>query len=104
MKLIPLAAVLLLAAASLTAQEAAEAPITAAAEGSSSNVALVCESGRIYSFLISEQPGQPQLIERIESTTLIAPLWKRMHEKAASTFTTWGAALFGLLLAALLLK
>ena len=26
-------------------------------EGVSTNVALVCESGRIYSFLVSEQPG-----------------------------------------------
>ena len=30
-------------------------------EGVSTNVALVCESGRIYSFLVSEQPGQPHL-------------------------------------------
>ena len=30
------------------------------------NVALVCESGRIYSFLVSEQPDPPHLIVRIE--------------------------------------
>ena len=36
-------------------------------EGVSTNVALVCESGRIYSFLVSEQPGQPHLVVRIAS-------------------------------------
>ena len=36
-------------------------------EGVSTNVALVCESGRIYSFLVSEQPGQPHLVVRISS-------------------------------------
>ena len=34
-------------------------------EGVNTNVALVCESGRIYSFLVSEQPGQPHLVVRI---------------------------------------
>ena len=36
-------------------------------EGVNTNVALVCESGRIYSFLVSEQPGQPQLVVRFVS-------------------------------------
>ena len=36
-------------------------------EGVSTNVALVCESGRIYSFLVSEQPSQPHLVVRIAS-------------------------------------
>ena len=36
-------------------------------EGVNTNVALVCESGRIYSFLVSEQPGQPQLVVRFAS-------------------------------------
>ncbi len=36
-------------------------------EGVSTNVALVCESGRIYSFLVSEQPGPPHLVVRIAS-------------------------------------
>ncbi len=36
-------------------------------EGVSTNVALVCESGRIYSFLVTEQPGQPHLVVRIAS-------------------------------------
>ena len=30
------------------------------------NIALVCESGRIYSFLVSEQDGPPHLIVRVE--------------------------------------
>ena len=34
-------------------------------ESVNTNVALVCESGRIYSFLVSEQPGQPHLVVRI---------------------------------------
>jgi len=33
---------------------------------SETNVALVCESGRIYSFLVSEQTDPPHLIVRIE--------------------------------------
>ena len=36
-------------------------------KGVNTNVALVCESGRIYSFLVSEQPGQPHLVVRIDS-------------------------------------
>ena len=36
-------------------------------EGVSTNVALVCESGRIYSFLVTEQQGQPHLVVRIAS-------------------------------------
>ena len=37
------------------------------AEGVTTNVALVCESGRIYSFLVTEQSaGQPHLVVRIE--------------------------------------
>ena len=34
-------------------------------EGVTTNVALVCESGRIYSFLVTEQSGLPHLIVRI---------------------------------------
>ena len=37
-------------------------------EGVNTNVALVCESGRIYSFLVSERPeGEPHLVVRIEA-------------------------------------
>ena len=37
------------------------------AEGVTTNVALVCESGRIYSFLVTEQSAdQPHLVVRIE--------------------------------------
>ena len=37
------------------------------AEGVTTNVALVCESGRIYSFLVTEQgTGDPHLVVRIE--------------------------------------
>ena len=37
------------------------------AQGVTTNVALVCESGRIYSFLVTEQSaGQPHLVVRIE--------------------------------------
>ena len=42
-------------------------------EGVNTNVALVCESGRIYSFLVSEQPGQPHLVVRIASAAESAP-------------------------------
>ena len=46
-------------------------------EGVNTNVALVCESGRIYSFLVTEQPGQPHLVVRIagaaESDPRISP-------------------------------
>ena len=34
-------------------------------EGVNTNVALVCESGRIYSFLVTEQDGPPHLIVRV---------------------------------------
>ena len=34
-------------------------------EGVNTNVALVCESGRIYSFLVTEQSGPPHVIVRI---------------------------------------
>ena len=34
-------------------------------EGVTTNVALVCESGRIYSFLVTEQDGPPHVIVRI---------------------------------------
>ena len=37
------------------------------AEGVTTNVALVCESGRIYSFLVTEQgKGRPHLVVRID--------------------------------------
>ena len=40
------------------------------AEGVTTNVALVCESGRIYSFLVTERSaGQPHLVVRIEEQT-----------------------------------
>ena len=40
------------------------------AEGVTTNVALVCESGRIYSLLVTEQSaGQPHLVVRIEQQT-----------------------------------
>ena len=42
-------------------------------EGVNTNVALVCESGRIYSFLVSEQPGQPHLVVRIASAAESVP-------------------------------
>ena len=42
-------------------------------EGVNTNVALVCESGRIYSFLVSEQPGQPHLVVRIASAASSDP-------------------------------
>ena len=42
-------------------------------EGVNTNVALVCESGRIYSFLVSEQPGQPHLVVRIASVAESVP-------------------------------
>ncbi len=52
-------------------------------EGVSTNVALVCESGRIYSFLVSEQPGQPHLVVRFataaESDPRVSPT---MHQPA----------------------
>ncbi len=37
------------------------------AEGVTTNVALVCASGRIYSFLVTEHKAEPHLVVRIES-------------------------------------
>ena len=52
-------------------------------EGVSTNVALVCESGRIYSFLVSEQPGQPHLVVRIASAAESDPrVSPTMHQPA----------------------
>ena len=52
-------------------------------EGVNTNVALVCESGRIYSFLVSEQPGQPHLVVRIASATESDPrISPTMHQPA----------------------
>ena len=52
-------------------------------EGVHTNVALVCESGRIYSFLVSEQPGQPHLVVRIEGAGRNAPrISPARHEPA----------------------
>ena len=40
------------------------------AKGVTTNVALVCESGRIYSFLVTEESaGQPHLVVRIDQQT-----------------------------------
>ena len=53
------------------------------AEGVNTNVALVCESGRIYSFLVSEQPGQPHLVVRIASAAEQDPrVSPTMHQPA----------------------
>ena len=44
------------------------------AEGVTTNVALVCESGRIYSFLVTEQgEGDPHLIVRVEVPSVEDP-------------------------------
>ena len=44
------------------------------AEGVTTNVALVCESGRIYSFLVTEESaGEPHLIVRVEHPTIDDP-------------------------------
>ena len=43
-------------------------------EGVNTNVALVCESGRIYSFLVSEHSSQPHLVVRIERVVISDPL------------------------------
>ncbi len=52
-------------------------------EGVNTNVALVCESGRIYSFLVSEQPGQPHLVVRIASAAESDPrISPGMHQPA----------------------
>ena len=42
-------------------------------EGVNTNVALVCESGRIYSFLVTEQDGPPHLIVRIGGDPTTTP-------------------------------
>ena len=42
-------------------------------EGVTTNVALVCESGRIYSFLVTEQDGPPHLIVRIGGDPTTTP-------------------------------
>ena len=52
-------------------------------EGVNTNVALVCESGRIYSFLVAEQPGQPHLVVRIASAAESDPrISPTMHQPA----------------------
>ena len=44
------------------------------AEGVTTNVALVCESGRIYSFLVTEgSTGEPHLIVRVEHPEIDDP-------------------------------
>ena len=44
------------------------------AEGVTTNVALVCESGRIYSFLVTEgSAGEPHLIVRVEHPEIEDP-------------------------------
>ena len=44
------------------------------AEGVTTNVALVCESGRIYSFLVTEESdGEPHLIVRVEHPEIDDP-------------------------------
>ncbi len=43
------------------------------AEGVTTNVALVCESGRIYSFLVTEQTGDPHLVVRVEAQVTDEP-------------------------------
>ena len=44
------------------------------AEGVTTNVALVCESGRIYSFLVTEESaGEPHLIVRVEPPAIDDP-------------------------------
>ena len=42
-------------------------------EGVTTNVALVCESGRIYAFLVSERDAPPHLIVRVGSDPDTAP-------------------------------
>ena len=42
-------------------------------EGVTTNVALVCESGRIYAFLVTEQSAPPHLIVRIDSDPNSSP-------------------------------
>ena len=54
------------------------------AEGVTTNVALVCESGRIYSFLVTEQSaGQPHLVVRIDQQAETDPrISPTKHEPA----------------------
>ena len=54
------------------------------AEGVTTNVALVCESGRIYSFLVTEQSAdQPHLVVRIEQQAETDPrISPSKHEPA----------------------
>ena len=54
------------------------------AEGVTTNVALVCESGRIYSFLVTEQSaGQPHLVVRIDQPSETDPrISPTKHEPA----------------------
>ena len=54
------------------------------AEGVTTNVALVCESGRIYSFLVTEQSAvDPHLVVRIEEQTETDPrISPSKHEPA----------------------
>ena len=54
------------------------------AEGVTTNVALVCESGRIYSFLVTEHgAGQPHLVVRIEAQGAADPrISPAKHEPA----------------------
>ena len=54
------------------------------AEGVKTNVALVCESGRIYSFLVTEQSaGQPHLVVRIDQQAETDPrISPTKHEPA----------------------
>ena len=53
------------------------------AEGVTTNVALVCASGRIYSFLVTERKAEPHLVVRIESqVTGDARISSTAHEPA----------------------
>ena len=54
------------------------------AQGVTTNVALVCESGRIYSFLVTEQSaGQPHLVVRIDQEAPADPrISPTKHEPA----------------------
>ena len=53
------------------------------AEGVTTNVALVCASGRIYSFLVTERSaGQPHLVVRIEAGDADPRISPTKHEPA----------------------
>ena len=46
------------------------------AEDAATNIALVCESGRIYSFLVSEAGEKPpHLVVRVEAGAEARPIW-----------------------------